>query len=114
MRKTAALACVLALASTLLAQTGGTPSYYQPAVPSASSFSAYGAYPGYSTGGTVEGNALKGMASVISAKGDYNLSTSAAAVNLTQAEKQDIQNRQAATHAYFEMRQTNRAAVAAN
>jgi hypothetical protein len=52
------------------------------------------------------------MASVISARGDAALSASAAAVNLTQADKQLIQNQQAATDTYFQMRATNRAARA--
>ena len=95
-------------ALTLLAQPASAPSY-TPAVPSPSSFNAYGGVYGDSGGGTVEGSAMRGMASVISAKGDAALATSAAAVNLTQAEKQDIENRQAATTAYFEMQETNRA-----
>jgi hypothetical protein len=86
---------------------------YQPAVPAASNVSTYGGYPGYVGGGTPAGSALNGMASVISAKGDYNLSTSAAAVNLTEAQKNEIQNRQQWTNTYFDMRQTNRAATAA-
>jgi hypothetical protein len=56
---------------------------------------------------------MNGMANVISAKGDYNLSTSAAAINMTQAERNEIQNRQLYTNTYFEMRATNRAARAA-
>jgi hypothetical protein len=84
---------------------------YTPAVPQASMVAGYGGWPGYSGGAsTVAGDAMQGMASVISARGDAALSTSAAAVNLTQAEKQEIQNRQAATNAYFDMRATNRAA----
>src|SRR5262249_17517513 len=63
--------------------------------------------------GTVEGSWMQGMASVISAQGNYNLATSAAAVNLTQAQKQDIQNRIAGTNAYFSLQETNRAATAA-
>ena len=59
------------------------------------------------------GSAMNGMASVISAKGDYNLSTSAAAVNMTQAQKNEIENRQQYTNTYFEMRETNRKARAA-
>ncbi len=91
-------------------QPGGSSSYV-PAVPSASSFNAYGGGLGWNTGGaTAEGSAMQGMASVLSAKGDYNLATSAAAVNLTQAQKQDIQNRQDATTAYFAMQETNKAA----
>jgi hypothetical protein len=66
--------------------------------------------PGYSGGTTAAGSALSGMASVISAKGDYNLSTSAAAINMTQAQKNEIQNRQQYTNAYFDMRATNKAA----
>jgi hypothetical protein len=56
---------------------------------------------------------MQGLASVISAQGDYNLSTSAAAINMTQAQRQDIQNRQQWTNTYFEMRAANRAATAA-
>lgn len=89
---------------------------YQPSVP-APSMTNYnsGGWSGYGGGGggTAAGSAMNGMSNVISAKGNYNLATSAAAVNMTQAEKQDIQNRQAATNAYFEMRATNRAARAA-
>lgn len=114
------LIVVVAYPVIALSQTGspdaskssGIP--YQPAVPAARTVSAYGGWPGYSGGGgTAAGNAMIGMASVISAKGDYNLSTSAAAINMTQAQKNDIENRQQWTNAYFEMRQTNRAARAA-
>jgi hypothetical protein len=87
---------------------------FTPAVPQASMVAGYGGYPGYSTGGsTVAGDAMHGMASVISARGDAALSASAAAVNLTQADKQLIQNQYAATDTYFQMRATNRAARAA-
>jgi hypothetical protein len=83
---------------------------YVPAVPSASMVSGYG-WGGYDTGAsTVAGSAMNGMASVISAAGDYNLATSAAAVNLTQAQRNDIQNRQDWTNAYFAMQATNKAA----
>ena len=115
------LMVVVAYPVMLLAQTGpsgtsgsgGTSPPYQPAVPAPSTVSAYGGWPGYSGGGTVAGSAMSGMASVISAKGDYNLSTSAAAVNMTQAQKNEIQNRQQWTNTYFDMRATNRAARAA-
>ena len=86
---------------------------YQPAVPAPSVVNAYGGWPGSSGGGTVAGSAMNGMANVISAKGDYNLSTSAAAVNMTQAQKNEIQNRQQWTNTFFEMRATNRQARAA-
>lgn len=113
------LIVVAAYPVAALSQTGSpgasqsTSAPYQPAVPAANTVNAYGGWPGYSGGGTAAGNALNGMASVISAKGDYNLSTSAAAVNMTQAQKNEIQNRQLWTNTYFEMRQTNRAARAA-
>ena len=87
---------------------------YTPAVPQASMVAGYGGYGAYSGGGhTVAGDAMQGMSSVISARGDAALSASAAAVNLTQADKQMIQNQYAATDTYFQMRQTNRAARAA-
>ena len=64
-------------------------------------------------GGTVAGNAMNGMASMISAAGDYNLATSAAAVNMTQAQKNEIENRAQWTQTYFDMRAVNRSARAA-
>lgn len=109
------LTCVAALgasAAWALAQSAAVP--YQPAVPAASTFNGYGGY-GYggSGGGTAAGSAMQGMASVISAQGNYNLATSAAAINMTQAQRNDIQNRQQWTNTYFEMRATQRAATAA-
>ncbi len=110
------LLLVVASASALAWAQSSPPSGtqpYQPVVPPPS-VTNYGGYPGYSTGGgTPAGSALNGMANVISAKGDYNLATSAAAVNMTQAERNEIQNRQLWTNAYFDMRATNRAARAA-
>jgi hypothetical protein len=91
----------------------GNPPPYQPAVPAASTINAYGGVPYYGGASTAAGSAMNGMASVISAKGDYNLSTSAAAVNMTEAERNEIQNRQLYTNTYFEMRATNQAARAA-
>ena len=90
---------------------------YQPAVPPPS-MGGYGGYGmGWGTtggvGSTAAGSAMTGMANAISAKGDYNLSTSAAAVNMTQAERNAIENRQLYTDTYFNMRQTNRQARAA-
>ncbi|MCC6125190.1 MAG: hypothetical protein IT426_09530 [Pirellulales bacterium] len=85
------------------------PAPYQPAVPPPSNINSYGGY--YSSGGgTAAGSAMNGMSNVISAKGNYNLSTSAAAINMTQAEKNSIQNAQLRTDTYFQMRATNTAA----
>src|SRR5689334_21240057 len=112
MKRMIAVTCVLALASTLLAQSNS--SQYTPVVPAAPSYGGgYGYWGGTPGGATVEGSMMQGMASVISAAGNYNLATSAAAVNTTQAIKQDIVNRQDATNAYFAMQETNRAARAA-
>jgi hypothetical protein len=79
---------------------------YHPAVPPPSMYGAYG----YQGASTAAGSAMNGMSNVISAKGDYNLSTSEAAENLTQAQSKEIQNRQQYTDTYFAMRQTNTAA----
>ena len=86
---------------------------YQPAVPvTPGVVNVGGGYGGWGGGGasTAAGSAMNGMANAISAKGNYNLSTSAAAVNMTQAQKQEIQNRQQWTNTYFDMRATNTAA----
>ncbi len=104
---------ILAFAQTNSPGSSGPSVPYQPAVPSPTTINASGGWPGYSGASTAAGSAMNGMASVISAKGDYNLSTSAAAINMTQAQKQEIQNRQQWTNTYFEMRSTNRAARAA-
>ena len=86
---------------------------YQPAVPPPS-VNAYGGGYGFGYGGgagtTAAGSAMSGMSNVISAKGDAALSTSAAAVNMTQAQKNEIENRQQYTNTYFEMRETNKQA----
>jgi hypothetical protein len=88
---------------------------YEPAVPPPS-VNVYGGYGAYGSGGgasTVAGSRMRGMADVIGAKGSYNLSTSAAAINLTHARQQQIQNHAAATSTYFQMRAENKAARAA-
>ena len=63
---------------------------------------------GYHASTAAEG-AMNGMANAISAQGQYNLATSAAAINLEQAEQMDIDNRVKWTNAYFDMRRTNKA-----
>jgi len=104
---------LLALAQTSSSGSSGTSVPYQPAVPAPTTVNASGGWPGYTGASTAAGSAMNGMASVISAKGDYNLSTTAAAINMTQAQKQEIQNRQQWTNTYFDMRATNRASRAA-
>lgn len=68
-----------------------------------------GGYRGYGAGSTAAGSAMAGMSDVISAKGNYNLNTSAAALNMTEAQSKEIQNREQYTNTYFQMRQENRA-----
>lgn len=111
MFRTSALPVLLLSGAVVCGQTGYQS--YTPAVPAASTYNGYGGYPGYYGGGTVAGSAMQGMASAISAAGDYNLATSAAAVNMTQAQRNEIENRQLWTHTFFEMRAANRAARAA-
>lgn len=91
--------------------TGGT-APYQPAVPNSTQVYS-GGYGYYSSPGTVAGSRLQGMASVVQAAGDYNLSTSAAYVNMTQAQQQAIRNYADYTSTYFQTREMNRQARAA-
>jgi hypothetical protein len=101
---------VLLSAQDSASRSDGGGQAYTPAVPQASMVSGYG-WGGYNTGAsTAAGSAMNGMASAISAAGDYNLATSAAVVNLTQAQSNEIKNRQDWTNTYFEMQATNKAA----
>jgi hypothetical protein len=89
---------------------GETP--YTPAVP-AGNVQNYGGWGGYGGGTTAAGSAMQGMASCVQAAGNYNLSTSAAAINMTVAERNQIQNSMEFTNTYFQKQQANRAAQAA-
>ncbi len=113
------LVIIVAFPALIMAQpapqysgSSGTSQPYQPAVPPPSIINGNGGWSGYGGTGasTAAGSAMNGMASVISAKGNYNLSTSAAAMNMSQVQKQEIQNHQQYTNTYFEMRATNKAA----
>lgn len=83
-------ACCLLATSPIFAQDYGVP-----VVP------LYGDYGHAST--AAEG-ALDGMANVVSAQGSYNLQTSQAAINMTQAQSQEIANRQQYANTYYQMR----------
>lgn len=111
------IGCIMAIGAMILPQIaiaqqqstdGGSPPY-QPAVPEGTTTNVGGYYPGSYGASTAAGSAMNGMASAISAMGSYNLSTSAAAVNMTQARRNNIENQQAYTDAYFQMRAANRA-----
>jgi hypothetical protein len=95
-------------------QSGSTG--YQPAVPVAPQVYGGGGGGwgwGGGGGGTAAGNAMQGMASVVNAAGNYNLSTSAAAINMTQAQKNEIENWSSFTNTYFDLRARNRQEAAA-
>ncbi len=94
------------------AQQPQQPHPYQPAVPAASTNYYGGGGWGGSGGGTVAGNAMNGMANVISAQGQRNLSNSAAAINWSQARSNEIQNHMQYTNTYFAMREANQKATA--
>jgi hypothetical protein len=106
-------------AAISLAQTSGTPDRptqlpaRTPVPVPVGGGAYYGGWSGYAGGGTVAGGAMNGMANVISSAGSYNLSTSEAAINMTQAQRAAIQNDQLYANTYFDMRAANRAARAA-
>lgn len=108
---------LLAFPAMILAQTGGAqyhgPQYssqpYQPAVPAPSMTTAYGGYPGYYGGTTAAGSAMNGLGNAMSGAGSMHLSNSAAAINWTQAQKNEQQNRLSGEQTYFQMQNENRA-----
>ncbi len=109
--------CTMAISAILLAQivaaqnqttdSGSQP--YQPSVPAGTTTNVGGYYGGSYGASTAAGSAMTGMANAVSAMGSYNLSTSAAAVNMTQARRNNIENQQAYTNTYFQMRAANQA-----
>jgi hypothetical protein len=73
------------------------------------SYDSYGGYPyGYSYSSTIAEGAARGLADVIRSQGDYNLSTSAAAINWNNAWDHAIDNQKKAVQAYFDIREVNR------
>jgi len=75
----------------------------------------YGGYGGYPYGdyraSTAGQSFAYGIGDIIRSKGAYNLTTSQAAINATEADRNEIQNRELWTNTYFQMRRENRAAV---
>ncbi|MGO9114295.1 MAG: hypothetical protein ACLP9L_34195 [Thermoguttaceae bacterium] len=87
---------------------------YRPAVPPPSTTvyggGGYGYGYGYGgTGQTSQGAAMQGMSQVISAAGQYNLATSAAAVNMTEAESNQMRNNVQGAQTFWQMRDIGRA-----
>ena len=82
---------------------------YQPAVPPVTTVYGGGGW-GYSGGGaqTAQGAALQGMSQAISAAGQYNLATSAAAINMTQAESNQLRDNVQWVQTFWQMRDIGR------
>jgi hypothetical protein len=64
---------------------------------------------GMGVGSTAAGSALTGMGNAIRAQGQFNLDTSAAAINLTEANRRSIENNKLWTETFFEKRRINQA-----
>jgi hypothetical protein len=84
----------------------GGPTFHPIAPPPSTTVYGGGGGYGYGYGGgqTAEGAALQGMSQVISAAGQYNLATSAAAINMTQAESNQLRNNVQGVETYWQMR----------
>jgi len=81
----------------------------QPAVPVTTTVYGGGGYGcGYGGGQTAPGAALQGMSQVISAAGQYNLDTSAAAVNMTEAQRNELRNQVQGVQTFWQMRDIGR------
>ena len=76
-------------------------------------YGGYGGYPWGDNRATTPGQSFAyGIGDIIRAKGNYNLNTSQAAINATEADRNEIQNRELWTNTYFQMRREQRAAMA--
>lgn len=60
-------------------------------------------------GSTAAGSYYTGLGNAIRSQGQYNLDTSAAAINLTEAQRREIENSKLWTETYFEKRRINQA-----
>lgn len=68
----------------------------------------YATYPTTYHSSTAAEGALRGMGDLARSAGEYNLTTSQAAINMTEAQKNYIQNRNEWTNTYFQMREANK------
>jgi hypothetical protein len=97
----------IAADNVLTAQDSALSSNDQSTIPyPGGGWGGYG-YWGYQ-GTTVAGSYGRALAAVIRAKGDYNLATSAAAVNWSVARRREIENHKLWAVTYFETRDINR------
>jgi hypothetical protein len=88
--------------------SSGSPSY-QPAVPAPTTAVYGGGGYGYGSAQTPAGAAMQGMSQVISSAGQYNLATSAAAVNMTEAQSKQLSNNLQGAQTFWAMRDLGRA-----
>lgn len=86
---------------------------YVPVVPQSPTVVGGGGWGGGYHASTAAEGAARGMADVVRSAGDYNLATSAAAINMTEAQRRSIENSREFTDAYFDLREVNRKARAA-
>jgi hypothetical protein len=102
-------AVVLAInGAVAFAQTTTTSSTISRVIVPGDSRSPY-AYPnGYDHASTIAEGYARGLGDVIRSEGIYNLYSSAAAINLTEADRQDIENQKQWTQAYFDIRNINK------
>jgi SLT domain-containing protein len=68
----------------------------------------YGVYDGGYHASTAGEGYARGLGDAVRSQGVYNLLSSQAAVNLTDAQRREIENQQQWTDTYFRMRETNR------
>lgn len=112
------LAAALLLCGTAVAQQPTAGVTYTPGTFSPPYYPGGGGYYGGGGGGwgwgwgggvgsTPAGSYLTGLGNAIRAQGQFNLDTSAAAINLEEAQKRAIENRKLWTNTYFEMRRIN-------
>ncbi len=103
------LACpVMTLGQGSGSGSSGSPPY-QPAVPASSPAVYAGGGYGYVGGQNPAGAALQGMSQVISSAGEYNLATSAAAINMTEAQSKQLSNNLQGAQTFWAMRDLGRA-----
>ena len=96
------------------AQQDTAPPSYQPVYPSGGDtyVGTGGGWGSYHASTAAEGR-LRGMGDVMRSAGQANLDSSAAAINYSVARRNQIENRDAYTNTYFEMRRANKAYRAA-
>jgi hypothetical protein len=102
------LAAAAAASLSARAQTftsGGSVPYVPAPIPYTGGYSSYSW--GSPSSNPIEGF-RRGLAEVIRAQGEYNLATSAAAVNFSEARRREIDNDKLAVQTYFELREVNR------